>query len=413
MNGAFIDPPQTNPPIGLNKDFYDIPLNLGRYESYYEGVASLHKDPHGRSPYWYVAFTLADGRRAFRSTRQVDRRKAAEVARTVEKAAQAARCNELTEAHVRKWMDELLESTGQSPVRNITVRSFAADWLSGKRLVVNHATARRYEHAVELFLSGLGARADKPLGGITPADIAAYRDARLEEKVAGATLGQYIKAIRSLLGSARRQGLLLTNPAEAVEMPRERAHERSIFSVAELRALLGQASPEWTTLALLGWFTGARLSDLARLDWEAVDLLGGTITFAQGKTGAKVVVPIHPELGEHLGRMAGDCGGPLCPVLSVTPSTGRDGLSQQFIGLMRAAGIDPQIVKTSKHALPLKSFHSLRHSFTSALANAGVPADQRMRLTGHKSAKVHQVYTHHEMETLRGAIQTLPRLTEQ
>jgi integrase len=375
-------------------------------------MASLHKDPHGRSPYWYVAYTLPDGRRAFRSTRQTDRKKAAEVARTIERASGAARCNELTEVHVRKWMDELLESTGQSPVRNVTVRSFALDWLKGKRLVVNHATARRYERAVELFLGELGARADKPLGSVTASDIAAYRDARLRENVAGATLGQYIKAVRSMLGSARRQGLLLTNPAEAIEMPRNRAHERTTFSVAELRALLVRASPEWTTLTLLGWFTGGRLSDLAHLSWEAVDLVAGTLTFTQGKTGKRVIVPTHPELWEYLSRVAGDSGGPLCPTLALTPATGRDGLSQQFIGLMRAAGVDPQIVKTSKHALPLKSFHSLRHSFVSALASAGVSVDLRMKLTGHKSAKVHQVYTHHELETLRGAVQSLPRLIE-
>jgi integrase len=373
-------------------------------------MASLHKDPRGKSPYWYVAFTLADGRRAFRSTRQTDRKKAAEVARTLEKAASAARRNELTEVHVRRWMDELLESTGQSPVRNITVKSFALDWLRSKRLVVNHASARRYESAIELFLSGLGARADKPLGGVTASDLAAYRDARLEEKVAGATLAQDIKAVRSMFGSARRQGLILSNPAEAIEMPRERAHERVIFSVAELRALLGQASPEWVTLTLLGWYTGGRLMDLARLCWEAIDLLGGTITFRQGKTDEKVIIPIHPELGSHLSSIAGDRGGPLCPTLSGTPSTGRDGLSQQFIKLMHQAGIDPRTVKTSKHALPLKSFHSLRHSFTSSLANCGVPADLRMKLTGHKSAKVHFGYTHPELEVLRNAIESLPRL---
>src|SRR5262249_47481203 len=142
-------------------------------------MASLHKDPRGKSPYWYIAYTLPDGRRAFRSTRQTDRKKAAEVARTLERAAQAARANELTESHVRKWMDELLESTGQSPARNVTVRNFCDDWLAGKRLSVSHAAARQYERACELFLSGLAARALKPLAGITASDIAAYRDARL------------------------------------------------------------------------------------------------------------------------------------------------------------------------------------------------------------------------------------------
>ena len=373
-------------------------------------MASLHKDRRGKSPYWYVAYTLPDGRRAFRSTRQTDRKKAVEVARTLERAAVAARRNELTESHVRKWMDELLESTGQSPVRNITLRSFANDWLAGKRLTVSHAAARRYERACELFLVGLGARADKPLAGITASDVAAYRDARLAEHVSGGTLLHYIKAIRSLFTSARRQGLVLTNPAEAIELPRSRAHERVTFSVAELRTLLALASPQWVTLLLLGWYTGGRLSDLACLSWDAVDLAAGTITFVQGKTSARVVVPLHSELGEHLSSIAGDRGGPLCPALAVTPVAGRDGLSKQFLGLMRAAGIDPQEVKTSKHALPLKSFHSLRHSFSSALANCGVPADLRMKLTGHRSAQIHQTYTHVELQTLRNAIEVLPRL---
>ena len=163
---------------------------------------------------------------------------------------------------------------------------------------------------------------------------------------------------------------------------------------------------------MLGWFTGARLSDLAHLNWDTVDLTAGTITFAQGKTGKRVIVPIHPELWEHLSSIAGDHGGPLCPTLALTPATGCKGLSAQFIELMRDAGVDPEVTKTSKHALSLKSFHSLRHSFASALANSGVPADLRMKLTGHKSSAVHQTYTHHELETLRGAVQSLPRVRE-
>src|SRR6516164_6520769 len=151
-------------------------------------------------------------------------------------------------------------------------------------------------------------------------------------------------------------------------------HERRVFSVQEIRALLSVATAQWATLILLGFYTGARLMDLARLGWDAVDLAGGLITLAQGKTGAKVTIPIHPALAEHLLSIADDHGGPLCPVLSVTPSAGRDGLSKQFIRLMRAAGIDPEVVQTSKNAFSTKSFHGLRHSFASALANSGVSA---------------------------------------
>ena len=53
---------------------------------------------------------------------------------------------------------------------------------------------------------------------------------------------------------------------------------------------------------------------------------------------------------------------------------------------------------------------SIRHSFTSALANAGVSPELRMKLTGHKSAEIHRGYTHLEMDTLKEAIKKLPGL---
>src|SRR5262249_25116595 len=159
-----------------------------------------------------------------------------------------------------------------SPVRNVTTRSFCEEWLAGKRLTVSHAAARRYERALELLLEEGGLRADKPLSCITASDIAAYRDARIAENVAGGTLAHYIQAVRSMFNSARRQGLILTNPAEAVELPRKRTHERTVFSVQEIKALLSVAPAQWAALILLGFYTGGRLMVLARLAWDAVDL---------------------------------------------------------------------------------------------------------------------------------------------
>jgi hypothetical protein len=56
------------------------------------------------------------------------------------------------------------------------------------------------------------------------------------------------------------------------------------------------------------------------------------------------------------------------------------------------------------------SFHSLRHSFNSAMANAGVSQEIRQKLTGHASAEMNKIYTHHELEPLRAAIATLPAI---
>jgi hypothetical protein len=58
----------------------------------------------------------------------------------------------------------------------------------------------------------------------------------------------------------------------------------------------------------------------------------------------------------------------------------------------------------------LSPVRSLRHSFNSALANAGVSQELHQKLTGHASADLNIIYTYHELETIRSAIKTLPRL---
>jgi integrase len=54
------------------------------------------------------------------------------------------------------------------------------------------------------------------------------------------------------------------------------------------------------------------------------------------------------------------------------------------------------------------SFQSLRHSFVSALANAGVAPDLRQKLAGHSDLKSHARYSHHEIDAMRSAVATVP-----
>jgi integrase len=85
-----------------------------------------------------------------------------------------------------------------------------------------------------------------------------------------------------------------------------------------------------------------------------------------------------------------------------------------FKRIMERAGIDAGVIRERKGAagrsVSALSFHSLRHSFNSALANAEVPQELRQKLTGHASADMNTVYTHHELDTLRAAVQTIGRL---
>jgi integrase len=44
------------------------------------------------------------------------------------------------------------------------------------------------------------------------------------------------------------------------------------------------------------------------------------------------------------------------------------------------------------------------------MANAGVSQEIRQKLTGHASAQMNAIYTHHELEPLRAAISVIPSL---
>jgi len=75
-------------------------------------------------------------------------------------------------------------------------------------------------------------------------------------------------------------------------------------------------------------------------------------------------------------------------------------------------GVDLMIVQgAGTRKFTKRTFHSLRHSFNSALANSGVPEEVRMKLTGHSSRDMNTKYTHLQVATLRDAVSNMPLFT--
>ena len=136
-------------------------------------MASIHRHP--RSPYWLCYYTLADGRRNSRSTRQRDRKKALRFCLKLEEASDRARAGELTETTARRILDDILESSGARALPHHTTREFALRWLTSKESGVTGATTRRYRQKVNGFLESLGPLADRSIQSVTGAHIAAYR----------------------------------------------------------------------------------------------------------------------------------------------------------------------------------------------------------------------------------------------
>jgi integrase len=100
------------------------------------------------------------------------------------------------------------------------------------------------------------------------------------------------------------------------------------------------------------------------------------------------------------------------PSLAGKGTGGKHGLSGRFAAIMEKAGIEGKIIRHAKggRATSNLSFHSLRHSFNSAMANAGIAQEIRQKLTGHMSAEMNKVYTHHQLEPPRAAIAAIPSI---
>jgi len=123
-------------------------------------MASLHRRP--RSKFWQAAWRDAGGKLHIRSTKEIARNKAWEIARGWEHVERNAK----TEAQVRKVVSEILHrNTGQT-LRTSTVREWFKQWLKGK----GEETKGRYSGVANAFLLHLGERADRPLAAVTPTD---------------------------------------------------------------------------------------------------------------------------------------------------------------------------------------------------------------------------------------------------
>jgi integrase/recombinase XerD len=342
------------------------------------------------------------------STKQTDKRLAQAAAAEFERASRLARHGELAEAQAWKIISDLMaRAGGGETLRTVTTENHFRQWLAGKETNRSAGTARRYGPVVDGFLASLGPRATKPLAALAAADVERYVTALVQRGLSGRTVGLHVAAIRTALNSARRQGIIPTNVAEAVERPAVLERTKGTFTDPEVAMLVAAAEGEWRTLVLVGNFTGLRLGDCAKLEWRGVDLTAGTISIVMQKTSKPITIPMHPSLLAHFETLAGtDAPEPfVMPTLAHKNHGGRMGLSRSFLELMRKAGVAAEDSKGNQ-----RSFHSLRHGFTSRLANAGISPELRMKLTGHKSAKVHEGYTHHEMQTLAAAVGKLPSL---
>ncbi|MDQ3622545.1 MAG: tyrosine-type recombinase/integrase, partial [Verrucomicrobiota bacterium] len=298
-----------------------------------------------------------------------------------------------------------------------TCRAWLEEWVAGKKGVTAERTLLKYRQYIEEFVESLGPRADLPLSSVSPRDVRTFRDALARAGHSPVTVNGAVKILAAPFNAAVRLGYISVNPCAAVEPLRDDADaEKDVFTPEQVGRLIEAAEGDWKGAILAGFYSGLRLRDVTELRWEAVDFQSGMLRVKTRKTGAVIMLPLHTELAAWLRQQPSGIGkAPIFPTLAGKTGGGNSGLSMAFKRIMNRAGITGRILRerqenSAGRTQSSLSFHSLRHSFNSALANAGVTQELRQKLTGHATAAMNAKYTHHELDLLRAAVDVLPRV---
>lgn len=174
----------------------------------------------------------------------------------------------------------------------------------------------------------------------------------------------------------------------------------NFFEEEHIQSLLGEASPLWKTVILLGFFAGLRRDEILHLDWTDVDFENNQLRTTpkddwHPKDREAREIPIHPSLKNHLDEWKKQAAEynrvvpwPHTPIA----------LTEAFSRMRQRVG------------LKFGTLHTLRHSFASHLAMADVNLAKIAKLLGHSDVKTTQIYAHLSPSSLKESVLRLPAI---
>ena len=357
-----------------------------------KGMGNLQREKSGR---WTMRVGIK-GKRYCRSTRTTDRDKAE---RYLQRFLAPFGLGEK-----RLPLADVWNSYVMSPDRN----DLAPSTLNAKRIVWMHF-ARWMEH---YYL------AVDDLAGITHEVITEYL-ALLRADLCGTSYNSRVCILREIFHTLATQAGLEDDPWEGVRLRPDDCHSRRELTLDEIKRLLGAAKKEncreWHKLILIGIYTGLRLGDCCKLDWSNINIPQGVIQLIPSKTrrhahGRPITIPIHPTLGAAL--LEGQSfAGAVLPTIAELYARSRWRIGQGLSQIFKAANIVTSVkIDGRRKRTPEATFHSLRHTFVSFAANAGIPLHIVQSIVGHESAAMTRHYYHESVDALRSAVNAIPAL---
>jgi integrase/recombinase XerD len=250
-------------------------------------------------------------------------------------------------------------------------------WLHGR----NRLTAAAYE----ADLRGFFAHVQKPIRGVTLADVQAWADTLSHQ--AAATRARKLASIRSLLTFATRLGYVPFNAGAPVRSPPVTGAlaERILSEEDVIRMLAMEREPRNHALIRLLYIAGLRISEACGLRWKDCKARrpGGQITVLGKRSKLRAIV-LPDSMWRELTALRGDAADE-DPVFR--SRQGEAICSMQAQRIVKAAAIRAGL---SKNVSP----HWLRHAHVSHALDRGAPAHLVQATVGHSDLKTTSRYSH-------------------
>lgn len=365
-----------------------------------KGMGSLQQEKSGR---WTARIGI-HGKRISRSTRTTDKAKAE---RFLQRMLAPLGLGERRLPLADVWNAYII-----SPNRN----DLAKATLDSKRSVWMHFARWMEQNHLEV----------DDLAGVSHEMIGEYL-AWLRAELCASTYNGRVCVLREIFRVLAKKAGIEEDVWEGVKLRIDDSHSRRELSIEELRRLLDAASiadsGEWKLLFLIGIYTGLRLGDCCLLEWTQIDLERGIIQLIPRKTRRHhhkqpVTIPIHSSLAESLRQtkearisLSNHSSPFVLEELAQAYQTRKWYVTNGIAKIFRAAGIRMSVkIEGRRHRTPEATFHSLRHTFVSLSANAGVPLHIVQLIVGHESTAMTRHYYHENLSALQNAVSAIPCL---
>jgi integrase len=375
-------------------------------------VASVHKKRG--SKFWHAAFTLPDGRRTFRSTKETDKSRAIQVGLQWEKASR----RRVAKDQAQRVLADIVRIGTGDDFQVETLHKHCQRWLQRKGREVGIRSKEKYQDVVDSLTGAFPS--EMKMADVTTKQLADLRD----DIAARVSLGKanfFRKIVRSIFQDAMNTGTISENPAAtltALNDAREKAERvaRRPFRLDEVEAILDvlPREDEWHGMVLFGVYTGQRLRDIAEARFEQIR--DGVWSFRSGKTSLDMRVALAMPILKWLGGLARSAGHIFPEQAKAAQSSV---LSNRFYRIMAQARLVPHRNnqkkegangRAGKRVVNALGFHCFRHTTQTWLMEAGATRELAMAHVGHENEQTSRGYTHIGVDALRSVVEKLPVL---